>query len=45
MFSYKKVGGLHFIKIFRLGFAVYLQKKSQVKTGVVNGQQVQLNFN
>ncbi len=44
MFSYKKVGGLHFVKIFRVGFAVYLQKKPQVKTGVVNGRQVQLDF-
>ncbi len=45
MFSYKKVGGLHFVKIFRVGFAVYLQKKPQVKTGAINDQQVQLNFN
>ena len=25
--SYKKVGGLHFIKIGRLGFSFYIKKK------------------
>ncbi len=43
MFSYKKVGGLHFVKIYRLGFAFYLQKP-RGRRREINGQQVQLNF-
>ena len=27
--SYKKVGGLHFIKIGRLGFSFYMSKKRE----------------
>ena len=27
--SYKKVGGLHFIKIGRLGFSFYIKRKEQ----------------
>ena len=29
MFTYKKVGGLHFVRIMRLGFSFYLAKKQQ----------------
>ncbi len=44
MISYKRVGGLHFVKIFRVGFAFYLQKKSKGQRREINGRQVQLNF-
>lgn len=27
MITYKKVGGLHFVKIFRFGFSFYISKK------------------
>lgn len=27
--SYKRVGGLHFVRIFRLGFSFYVAKKQQ----------------
>ena len=43
MISYKRVGGLHFVKIFRVGFAFYLQKKSKGQRGEINAQRV-LNF-
>ena len=43
MISYKKVGGLHFVKIFRVGFAFYLQKKPRGRVREINGQRV-LNF-
>ena len=43
MISYKKVGGLHFVKIFRVGFAFYLQRKSGTQSREINGQRV-LNF-
>lgn len=43
MISYKKVGGLHFVKIFRVGFAFYLQRKPGKPQREINGQRV-LNF-
>ena len=43
MISYKKVGGLHFVKIFRVGFAFYLQRKPRGRVREINRQRV-LNF-
>jgi hypothetical protein len=31
MFKYKKVGGLHFVRIMRLGFSFYIASKSKAK--------------
>lgn len=31
MFSYKKVGGLHHVKLGRLGFSFYVKKSSKKK--------------
>jgi hypothetical protein len=28
MFTYKKVGGLHFVKVWRIGFSFYWSKKN-----------------
>ena len=36
MFKYKKVGGLHFVRIMRLGFSFYIASKSKPKTLVVD---------
>lgn len=30
MFSYKKVGGLHFVKVFRFGFSFYIASNKKV---------------
>ena len=29
IFAYKKVGGLHFVRILRFGFSFYVAKKQQ----------------
>ena len=29
IFSYRKVGGLHFVRILRFGFSFYVAKKQQ----------------
>jgi hypothetical protein len=42
MISYKRVGGLHFVKIFRVGFAFYLQKKPRARAREIDQQR--LNF-
>jgi len=30
MFSYKKVGGIHFLRVFRLGFSFYIARKGSL---------------
>lgn len=30
MFSYKKVGGIHFVRIARLGFSFYIARKGSL---------------
>jgi hypothetical protein len=32
MFTYKRVGGLHFVRIMRLGFSFYIASKPKPKT-------------
>lgn len=40
MFSYKKVGGIHFVQIWRFGFNYYISKKikTALKTPTVDKQ-------
>jgi hypothetical protein len=45
MFSYKKVGGLHFVRVWRLGFSFYWASTSVAKKPQPIAAQMEIRYN